>query len=84
MADDVELTVRGKIDREAAIVAKPVHIFGLDFCWWGWGEWHKWRWHGMHIDLGPLSIYGIRRPHLWLPLAWAIKPMRWAYHRRFR
>jgi len=67
----------------------PVHlgrvrkVAGLEFCWWGPSQWYKWRWHRTHIDLGILSIYGIERPWLWMPLAWAIKPMRVWYHWRY-
>lgn len=54
------------------------------FCWWGFGQIHKWRWNVTHIDLGPISIYGIKHPWVWLPLAWLIKPLRILYHRRFK
>lgn len=60
--------------------ARPKRMFGLEIFWWGFGQWYKWRWHGDHVDLGPLSIYGIERPWLWSPLRIGIKPMRWAYH----
>ena len=55
-------------------------LFGLGFTWWGWNYWFLWRWNGTHIDLGPLTIRGIKRPWLWLPLAWLIKPLRIWYH----
>jgi len=63
------------------VAASKSHKFlGLELCWWGWGQWYKWRWNRTHIDLGPLTLYGIQRPWLWLPLAWAIKPARLLYH----
>lgn len=62
------------------VVGSKKEACGLEFYWWGWSQKHKWRWHGTHIDLGPLSIYEIKRPWLWLPLVWATWPMRWYYH----
>jgi len=59
----------------------PLCLLGLEFCWWGWSEWYKWRWHGDHIDLGPLSVYGIKRGWLWWPVLIAIAPLRFAYNR---
>ena len=63
--------------------ANTVKFAGLEFSWWGILQAHKWRWHGTHIDLGPLSIYGIKRQWLWLPLAWDIWPLRAWYHWRY-
>lgn len=63
----------------AAYTAKPVRIGNLCFCWYGLRQWYKWRWNVTHVDLGPLSIYGIKRPALWLPLRLAIWPLRQAY-----
>lgn len=65
------------------MVANIAKFFGLEFCWWGVRQSHKWRWNITHIDLGPISIYGIKRPHLWMPLAWAILPLRIWYHRYY-
>ena len=65
-----------------AIRAKPHKLFGYELCWWGFSQWYKWRWHGDHIDLGPLSIYNIgpRSRWAWSIVAFLIKPFRYAYH----
>lgn len=53
--------------------------------WWGWSQWYKFRWHGDHIDLGPLSVYGIPAEGpgqwFWRTVSILVKPLRWAYHR---
>ena len=59
------------------------NLFGLEFVWWGFSQFHKWRWQITHIDLGPVSIYGITHPWMWMPLAWLIKPLRMWYHWRY-
>ena len=52
----------------------------LEFTWWGFSEIHKWRWNITHIDLGVISIYGLKSS-LWKILAFLIKPLRKKYHK---
>lgn len=66
-----------------ALVATPKRMAGLQFVWWGKTQWYKWRWNETHADMGMLSIYGIKRPLLWLPLKWLMKPMRLYYHKYY-
>jgi hypothetical protein len=66
--------------RKAVVHGRMVEGRWLDLCWWGWSEWYKWRWHGDHIDLGPLSVYRIRRRWLWWPVLIVIAPLRFAYN----
>jgi hypothetical protein len=75
----------GPLDGAELIRANSWKIFGIELSWWGMSQWYKWRWNGTHIDMGPLSIYGIAQPPnlLWRTLALAIKPMRYVYHRKF-
>jgi hypothetical protein len=69
---------------EEAMIAKQRNIFGeLTFVWWGQSQWYKWRWNDTHADFGWFSIYGIKRPKLWLPVKWLMKPMRLYYHKKY-
>lgn len=82
----IKLTIRGKSEFEEvpAILGSAIKFGGLDFVWWGFSQVYKWRWHGDHIDLGMLSVYGFRKNHpFWRFVAMFIKPMRWQYHQRF-
>lgn len=69
------------------ILGSNRRVFNLGYTWWGRSQWHKWRWHGDHIDLGPLSIYNlpVKGPWSWFwrTVAMMVKPFRWWYHRRF-
>ena len=74
----------------AQVVGGPLDgagvLFGREWgnvSWWGWSEAHKWRWHGTHIDLGPLSVYELKRLWLWRIVAILIAPLRWWYHWRY-
>jgi len=48
--------------------------------WWGFSQWYKWRWNGTHIDLGPISIYELKKKHIWEVVAFLIWPFRLFYH----
>ena len=67
----------------SVLVGTTIQVFGLEFTWWGAYQWYKWRWQETHIDLGFLSIYGIKQPPnlFWRGLALSIKPMRKVYHK---
>lgn len=67
---------------EDIIIAKTFKIGKLLFCWWGFSQWYKWRWNITRIDLGCLSINGLKSKR-WIILAWLIKPMRWYYHKYY-
>jgi len=73
LAFDVPLSV---------ITGKTIQLGNLEFTWWGLSQWYKWRWYGTHIDLGVVSIYGLKSKW-WIILAWLVKPMRYYYHRHF-
>jgi len=64
------------IDTGLAIVGKRL---GVDVVWWGWAQWYKWRWNGTHIDLGPVSVYNLRRLWFWKTVAFLIFPLRLYY-----
>jgi hypothetical protein len=68
------------VNIESTIVGKRL---GPDAVWWGWGQWYKWRWQGTHIDLGPVSVYNLRRLWFWKAVAFLIFPLR-LYYDRFR
>lgn len=71
--------VGGPFDGAGVLVGKQRG----NLCWWGWSEAHKWRWHGTHIDLGPVSVYELKRLWLWRVVAILIKPLRMWYHWRY-
>ena len=48
--------------------------------WWGSSQWYKWCWNETHIDLGPISIYNLKRKWFWKIIAFIIFPMRLFYH----
>jgi len=54
----------------------------LEIVWWGFSQIHIWRWHGTHIDLGVISIYGCKSS-LWKILAFLIKPLRKRFHNNY-
>jgi len=68
-------------------VGKETTFLGLDITLWGWSQAHKWRWHGDHIDLGPVSIYNLpgKGPGAWFwrMVSILVKPLRWWYHRNY-
>ncbi len=76
------------IPLNGVIVSKSRRVGNLKFTWWGRSQWYKWRWHGTHIDLGMLSIYDLPQKGpgrwFWRVISVLIKPMRWAYHLRFK
>jgi len=62
-------------------------LCGVEVTWWGLSQAHKWRWHGTHIDLGPVSVYGLPRSGpgawAWRAVSVAAKPLRLWYHWRY-
>ena len=76
---DLAQVVGGPLDGAGVLFGKEWGIVS----WWGWSEAHKWRWHGTHIDLGPLSVYELKRLWLWRLVAILIAPLRWWYHWRY-
>lgn len=67
--------------------AKSGNILGVDVSWWGLAQWYKFRWHGTHIDLGPVSVYNLPSKGLgaffWRVVSIIIKPLRVWYHKRY-
>ncbi len=64
------------------IVGKKLLKLGnLELVWWGLSQSYKWRWNITHIDLGVISIYGLKSP-LWNILAFLIKPLRNNYDKK--
>ena len=63
------------------IIGKTFKLGNLEFTWWGLSQKYKWRWNITHIDLGVVSIYGIKSK-LWRILAWLILPLRRRYNKK--
>ena len=77
--NDSDQIVGGPFDGAGVIVGKELG----NVSWWGWSEIHRWRWNHTHIDLGPLSVYELKRLWLWRTVAFVIKPLRMWYHWRY-
>lgn len=54
--------------------------FGADVIWWGWRDWRKWRWNVTDIELGPFTVYRLKRTWFWSWIGALIWPMGRAYH----
>ena len=62
------------------ITVRRSHRIFVDVVWWGWSQAHKWRWNTTHIDLGPVSVYNLRRLWFWQLVATLVSPLRARYH----
>ena len=75
------VVVGGPLDGAELLVSKDVT---KNVCWWGFGQWYKWRWNVTHIDLGPVSVYELKCFWFWRLVSILIKPLRMYYSWRIR